>query len=71
MTNKCDVCGHYEGLGIPHYVWSTIRKAHRAESYIDVLENGERYAGELEYLRGRYQAASAHEYALGECDDMR
>jgi hypothetical protein len=60
-VDKCEVCGWYEALGLHHFVWATVRMAHRAESYIDVLERGEQYTGELEYVRGRYQATQSHQ----------
>ena len=62
--DKCEVCGWYEELGLHHFVWASVRKSNRAELYIEALETGQSYEGELDYLRGRYQVALAHEAEL-------
>lgn len=68
-VDKCEVCGWTEEFGLStgfsHFVWSTVRKSIRADSYIEVLERGEQHTGELEYVRGRYQVALSHEAAVG------
>ena len=63
--DKCEVCGWYDGHHFGHYVWSTIFKSWRGDAYIEKLVNGESYEGELEFLRGRYEPALAHETELG------
>ena len=65
--DKCESCGwdEIEFGRIGHYVWSTVTKAWHGDRYIAVLVDGETYAGELEYRRGRYEAALAHEVELG------